>query len=171
MEVLFVWIIVAVIAAIIAPQKGRSSAGWFFLCFFLSPLAILVLFALPTLNASEPRVVPVTEGATAAPHRRPCPYCAELILPAAHICRFCSRELPQGWADDVLELTDVIGADGTVHRISPRASAVTQLPQGWADNVLELTDVIGADGTVHRIPPRASAATREPQPRAVRRPP
>lgn len=32
--------------------------------------------------------------------RRPCPRCAELILPAALVCRFCFRELPQGWAGE-----------------------------------------------------------------------
>jgi hypothetical protein len=30
--------------------------------------------------------------------RRPCPYCAEAILPDAQVCRFCSRELPAGWS-------------------------------------------------------------------------
>ena len=31
--------------------------------------------------------------------REPCPYCAEDIKPAANICRFCDRDLPEGWAD------------------------------------------------------------------------
>ncbi len=26
--------------------------------------------------------------------RIPCPFCAELILPEAKVCRFCGRELP-----------------------------------------------------------------------------
>lgn len=30
--------------------------------------------------------------------RRPCPFCAEPILPEARVCRFCGRELPQGWS-------------------------------------------------------------------------
>ena len=29
----------------------------------------------------------------AAPERRPCPHCAELIMPAARICRFCNRDV------------------------------------------------------------------------------
>jgi hypothetical protein len=32
--------------------------------------------------------------------RRPCPFCAELIQSAAKVCRFCSRELPEGWAPE-----------------------------------------------------------------------
>lgn len=31
--------------------------------------------------------------------REPCPYCAEDIKPAAKICRFCDRDLPEGWAE------------------------------------------------------------------------
>lgn len=35
----------------------------------------------------------------ASSSREPCPYCAEDIKPAAKICRFCDRDLPEGWAD------------------------------------------------------------------------
>jgi hypothetical protein len=30
--------------------------------------------------------------------RLPCPFCAEMIIPAAVLCRFCGRELPRNWA-------------------------------------------------------------------------
>lgn len=30
--------------------------------------------------------------------RRPCPLCAEAILPAAIVCPFCRRDLPEGWS-------------------------------------------------------------------------
>ena len=43
-----VYIIVAITASIVAGNKGRSRAGWFFLCLLLTPFAILVLLALPT---------------------------------------------------------------------------------------------------------------------------
>src|SRR2546421_4626050 len=33
------------------------------------------------------------------PERKACPHCAELILPQARVCRFCARELQEGWAD------------------------------------------------------------------------
>ncbi len=33
-------------------------------------------------------------GASSGAGRVPCPFCAELILPEAKVCRFCGRELP-----------------------------------------------------------------------------
>ena len=44
MEILVFWIVVAIVGGIIASNKGRSGAGWFFLCLVLTPLAILVLW-------------------------------------------------------------------------------------------------------------------------------
>ncbi len=96
--VLVIYVVVAIVAAIVAGNKGRSGVGWFFLCLVATPLAILVLLALPSLKPSEPQPVRVI-GEDDAGQRRPCPYCAELILPAATVCRFCSRELPQRWAE------------------------------------------------------------------------
>jgi Superinfection immunity protein len=48
----------------------------------------------------EPPVVVVADVPARLPvaPRSPCPYCAEPILPAAAVCRFCTRELPAGWA-------------------------------------------------------------------------
>jgi hypothetical protein len=47
MEFLPVWIILAIVGAIVANNKGRSGVGWFFLCLLLTPVLILALLALP----------------------------------------------------------------------------------------------------------------------------
>ena len=55
MEVaLIVWVVIGIVAAVVAGNKGRSRIGWFLLCFFLTPLAVLILLALPTLVEASP---------------------------------------------------------------------------------------------------------------------
>lgn len=55
-----VWVVVAITAAIVANNKGRSGLGWFLLCFLLTPLAILPLLALGP-KARPPRQEPYRE--------------------------------------------------------------------------------------------------------------
>jgi hypothetical protein len=38
---------------------------------------------------------PGAASGTVSENRVPCPYCAEMILPTAKVCRFCGRELPE----------------------------------------------------------------------------
>lgn len=74
--VLIVWLAVAVTAGIVATNKGRSGLGWFLLCFFLTPLAILPLLAL------KPRY----ENMSGV---RLCPRCSEYVQASALSCRHC----------------------------------------------------------------------------------
>src|SRR5271169_354769 len=52
MEIFVIWTAVAIVGAIVAKNRGRSDIGWFFLCLLLTPLAILVLLALPSMKPS-----------------------------------------------------------------------------------------------------------------------
>ncbi len=95
--VLVVWVVAAIIAAIIAEKKNRSIMGWVLLCVLLSPLALLVLLALePLKNTVEDpgygsgAVLPPPPAA--ASDDKTCPMCAEQVKAAALICKHCRHE-------------------------------------------------------------------------------
>jgi hypothetical protein len=94
MEILVIWTVVAIVAAIVATNKGRSGAGWFFLCLLLTPLALLVLLALPTLKPPEPQPVRLVGDVSDGPTKI-CPQCAENVKAAARICHFCGYKFPE----------------------------------------------------------------------------
>ncbi len=92
------------LVALIAVNKGRSGLAWFFYGAFLFPIAFV--HACVMGRDTTPKTVAEAEAATARREaaereasRRPCPKCAELILPAAAVCPQCRSELPAGWAD------------------------------------------------------------------------
>jgi hypothetical protein len=76
----FVFIICGVIGAALASEKGRGAAG-FWLGFVFGPIGILIALLLK----------PSVSGL------KPCPFCAELIQPAALKCRFCNADLPESF--------------------------------------------------------------------------
>ncbi len=92
---LTVYAVSVVIASMIGSSKGRGGAG-FVLGLLLSWLGVaFALFLSPT---------PAAQG------RKPCPFCAEPILPAALLCPHCGKSLAallppppgtrEGWIED-----------------------------------------------------------------------
>jgi hypothetical protein len=77
-RLLFFSIVAAVIAIIVASQKGRNWAFWGIASFFFPFIAIVLLF-LPSV---------LTKGFT-----KKCPHCAEIIKHDAIVCKHCKREL------------------------------------------------------------------------------
>ena len=78
-----------------ASAWGRSGVLFFALCILFSPIlaAIILLLIGPARAVSAPATSARPEAL------RRCPHCAELIQPAARICRYChSSLLPQAVA-------------------------------------------------------------------------
>jgi hypothetical protein len=77
----------AILNALLAGSKGRNRGAWA-LWGAIAPLVSLLILAL----------LPKVEAGAA------CPFCAELILPAAQVCRHCGRDLPAGWSAPKVEI-------------------------------------------------------------------
>jgi hypothetical protein len=125
-----------------------SFIGALILCFILVGIFVFLymLIVKPdgTLTVTyELRAIPVTSVADGLPieagmpaaQRRPCPYCAELILPAARVCRFCSRELPEGWAGEV---SAPVSEPVTVHGAFEVGARVKRTPSGAVGEVIAI---------------------------------
>ena len=76
MEFIVIPIVLAICAAILATNKNRSALGWFFLTLLICPV-ILILLCLSKLDD----------------RMGICPYCKELILPKATMCKHCGKEV------------------------------------------------------------------------------
>jgi Superinfection immunity protein len=61
--------------------------GWTFVGWVAA--LVWALTAPPVRGPATPQARP--------PDRAPCPWCAEEILVAARVCRFCGHELPEDW--------------------------------------------------------------------------
>ena len=94
---IFVWLLFGTLSAIVAPKKGRNVYGWAIAGFLFGPLALVVVGLMDSKKAKTvlpSSNVPAVQPATSLPTEHiPCPYCAELIMPTARICRFCYQDL------------------------------------------------------------------------------
>ena len=145
--VLILGIVTGIIGEWIAKKKGRREREGFWLGFLLSFIGLIIEAVLPKFSKPDPaprssgidgRVsdASVNDGRS----RRKCPFCAEMILAEARVCRYCQRDVPlgevgQGPSSPVLSPNEL----GTVcHRqdcpeipVKPnRRIELSEIPQG-----------------------------------------
>jgi hypothetical protein len=93
MEFLIFVVLIGLIPAMIARNKGRQFVVWWLYG------SLLFIVALPHALLLKPEIKQL-EQQQAAQGMKKCPFCAEMIKPDARVCRYCSRDLlPEAAAD------------------------------------------------------------------------
>lgn len=82
-----VWIICAVITAVIASNKGRSGFAWFFVGMLLGLFGVIL-----ALVVSKHDDV-IEMNAVSTGEFRKCPFCAEVIKAEAVRCKHCGSDI------------------------------------------------------------------------------
>lgn len=87
MELLGLWIICGIGAGMIGAAKRARGCSWMLAGFLLGPIGLLIAIGMPRDEAALQR------ESVMLGELRACPSCAELIRPAAVVCRYCGADL------------------------------------------------------------------------------
>jgi len=102
-SIVFLWICFAVVTAIAGSSRGRAPALWALLGLLFGPFALVAALVLP-------RKLGHTHVA--------CPACAEPVLRAATICRYCGSKL-----------AGIVGPSAADRELT---AAITKRAERWA---------------------------------------
>jgi hypothetical protein len=87
MEILVIWLLFGIVAAVVATNKGRNGCGWFALGVLLGPFGFILSLV---VAKNQPAI---EKQALASGELTKCRFCAELIKAEAIKCRFCGTDL------------------------------------------------------------------------------
>lgn len=95
MEIFLLWLGCAILCAVVAPGRGRSGAGWFFIGLIFGVFGVIALLAMPNLAQLQFQKELM---APRPPRRDPddirlCRHCAEEIRRAAKVCKHCGGDV------------------------------------------------------------------------------
>lgn len=85
----FVWLLLGLVGAMVMANKGRSGCSGFILGFLLGPIGLIIAVAFDA-NRNELEKRALSNG-----QNRRCPACAEIVRFEARKCRFCGEELSE----------------------------------------------------------------------------
>jgi hypothetical protein len=89
---LLIWsAIIGVIPAAIASNKGHSFLGWWIFG------AALFIVALPLAIVLKPDNSALEKRKLSQGGFKKCPHCAEIVKSDAKVCRYCGRDIPEGY--------------------------------------------------------------------------
>jgi hypothetical protein len=134
---LFLVIILSIITGIIgewiAKKKGRREREGFWLGFLLSIIGLIIEGVLPKLSKPDPVMQPsgingrvFDASASDGRPRRKCPFCAEMILAEARVCRYCQRDVPQSPAKEHSSLFASASSELNSRQTEPMAQVPAQ---------------------------------------------
>ena len=86
MGMIFIAILIGLIPAVIAQNKGKNFVLWWLYG------AALFIVALPHALLMKADAIKMESDAIASGGKK-CPHCAEVVKAEAKVCRFCQREL------------------------------------------------------------------------------
>ena len=104
MELVTFWVLSAIVTAIVASSKGRSTFGWFVLGCLISIFALILVALLPSLKAP-----PQSAGAPSPHTHVRCPDCKEFVLNEARVCKHCGAKLVPQSELVVMQSKSVLG--------------------------------------------------------------
>ena len=87
---LIIWVLLVVLVSQWAGNWGRNASNYFWLSFFLSPLVGALVLLIKGKDDSS-----INQQRINSKEIKRCPYCRELILYTATVCRFCGKTIEQ----------------------------------------------------------------------------
>ena len=119
------WIMCGVISSIIAVNKGRSGANWFWLGVLLGPFGPIIALVVSTeYHAIERKSL--QDGTM-----KRCPNCAELVRSLASTCRYCGQSFPQTGRETITYPGKVVS---TINHAAIRPSSRKDCPHCKGSN-------------------------------------
>lgn len=94
MTFIVIVVLIGLLPAIIASNKGRSFLGW-----WLYGMALFIIALPHALMLKEDRKA-LDGKALMAGNSKRCEHCAEIIRREARVCRFCGRDVAEARPDD-----------------------------------------------------------------------